>query len=168
MLPQHFPSPTTYLVRDPNNSLVEGDIVRITSGHRTSTLIHHVVTAIVAPFGEPVENRPPVLSQAQLDEERVRQRLLKDVRSAQQGREISVQRLAKARKQGLRIPTLEEAMQAMRVHEEGERKRGAEAHKGQAGQVKTGKERRVEAGRKMKEEVKSERRIKDARTQTAS
>jgi small subunit ribosomal protein S17 len=138
--------------------------VRITSGHRTSTLIHHVVTAIVAPFGEPVENRPPVLSQAQLDEERIKERLLKDVRSAERGREISVQRLLKAKKEGLRIPTLEEAMQGMRVHTEAEKSRGVESHKGQVGQMKTGKERRVEAGRKKKEEVKAERRVKDART----
>jgi small subunit ribosomal protein S17 len=130
-------------------------------------MIHHVVTAIVAPFGEPVENRPAVLSQAQLDEERVRQRLLKDVRSAQQGRETSVQRLAKARKQGLRIPTLEEAMEGMRVHTEAEKSRGVESHKGQAGQVKTGKERRVEKGKKTKGEVQAERKIKDARSQTA-
>ncbi|KNG44382.1 nucleic acid-binding protein [Stemphylium lycopersici] len=97
---KHFPAPKTFLVRDPNNSVVEGDVVRITSGYRTSTAIHHVVTSIVAPFGEPVENRPPVLSQAQLDEQRIKDRLLKDVRCAERGRQASVQRLAQARKQG--------------------------------------------------------------------
>lgn len=164
--PQHFPAPKTYLVRDPNNSLVEGDIVRITSGHRTSTAIRHVVTAIVAPFGEPVENRPPVLSQAQLDEQRIKDRLLKDVRSAERGRQASVQRLAQARKQGIEIPTLQEAMERMRVHTENEKAR-LEAHGGQAGQQKTANERRVEAGKKTKEEVMAESKVKNARKQTA-
>lgn len=163
---QHFPSPTNYLVRDPNNSLVEGDIVRITSGYRTSKAIHHVVTSIVAPFGEPVENRPPVLSQAQLDEQRVQERLLKDVRAAARGRETSVQRLNQAKKQGLKIPSLDEARERMRIHTEAEKAR-LEAHGGQAGQMKTAKERRLEQGRKTKREVKAENKVKEARKQTA-
>ncbi|EUC42560.1 hypothetical protein COCMIDRAFT_7890 [Bipolaris oryzae ATCC 44560] len=162
---KHFPAPRNYLVRDPNNSLVEGDVVRIASGHRTSTAIHHVVTSIVAPFGEPVENRPPVLTEAQLDEQRIKDRLLKDVRSAARGRQVSVQRLAQARKQGYRIPTLEEAMERMKVHTENEKAR-LEAHGGQAGQQKTAKERRVEAGKKTKEEAKAENKVKDAKKQT--
>ncbi|CAN9433586.1 unnamed protein product [Alternaria alternata] len=163
---KHFPAPKTYIARDPNNSVVEGDIVRITSGHRTSKVIHHVVTSIVAPFGEPVENRPPVLSQAQLDEQRVKERLLKDVRAAERGRQTSIQRLAQARKQGLKIPTLEEAMEAMRRHTEAEKAR-AEAHDGQAGQQKTAKTRRVEQGKKTKAEVEAESKVKNARKQTA-
>ncbi|RMZ72003.1 ribosomal s17 [Pyrenophora seminiperda CCB06] len=164
---KHFPAPTTYLVRDPNNSLVEGDIVRITSGYRTSTAISHVVTSIVAPFGEPVENRPPVLSQAQIEEERVKERLLKDVRAAERGRQASVQRLAQARKQGLKIPSLTEAVENMRVHTEKEKARVEEAHAGQAGQQKSAKERRMEQGKKSKKEVRAEKRLKEARKQTA-
>ncbi|KAH7363742.1 hypothetical protein BKA66DRAFT_499149 [Pyrenochaeta sp. MPI-SDFR-AT-0127] len=163
---KHFPSHQTHLVRDPNNSLVEGDVVRITSGYRTSKAIHHVVTSIVAPFGEPVENRPPVLSQTQLDELRVKQRLLKDVRSAEKGRDVSVRRLAIAKKQGLQIPTLEEAMEGLRVHEEVEKGR-KEAHRGQGGQAKTAKERRLEQGKKTKAEASAESEVKEARTQTA-
>ncbi|KAL1794021.1 mitochondrial 37S ribosomal protein uS17m [Alternaria dauci] len=163
---KHFPAPKTYIARDPNNSVVEGDVVRITSGHRTSKVIHHVVTSIVAPFGEPVENRPPVLTQAQLEEQRIKDRLLKDVRSAERGRQASIQRLAQARKQGLRIPTLEEAMEGMRRHTEAEKAR-AEAHGGQAGQQKTAKTRRVEQGKKTKAEVDAENKVKDARRQTA-
>ncbi|XP_014558546.1 hypothetical protein COCVIDRAFT_94192 [Bipolaris victoriae FI3] len=162
---KHFPAPKNYLVRDPNNSLVEGDVVRIASGHRTSTAIHHVVTSIVAPFGEPVEKRPPVLTEAQLDEQRIKDRLLKDVRSAARGRQVSVQRLAQARKQGYRIPTLEEAMERMKVHTANEKAR-LEAHGGQAGQQKTAKERRVEAGKKTKEEAKAENKVKDVKKQT--
>ncbi|KAL6707805.1 hypothetical protein ACN47E_003705 [Coniothyrium glycines] len=163
---KHFPSHTTYLVRDPNNSLVEGDVVRITSGHRTSKAISHVVTSIVAPFGEPVEKRPPVLSQQQLEEERVRERLLKDVRSAQRGRDTSIQRLALAKKQGLAIPSLEEAMAGLKGFEKEQEER-RESLGGQAGQVKTAKERRAEeAGRKTKAEVRAEQKVKAARKQT--
>lgn len=78
---------------------------------------------------------------------------------------MSVQRLAQARKQGLRIPTLEEAMERMKVHTEDQKAR-SEAHSGQAGQQKTAKERRVEAGKKMKDEAKTESKIKDAKKQT--
>ncbi|KAF2134381.1 nucleic acid-binding protein [Dothidotthia symphoricarpi CBS 119687] len=171
---KHFPAPKTYLVRDPNNSLVEGDVVRITSGHRTSPAVRHVVTSIVAPFGEPVENRPPVLSQAQLDEQRVKDRLLKDVRAAARGRETSVHRLALARKQGLQIPSLEEAERSMRAFEEEERVRresegkGAkrEKHRGQSGQMLTAKQRRAREGVKTKNEKKAEEKVKDARKQT--
>lgn len=143
---KHFPSHKHYTVSDPNNSLVEGDVVRITSGHRTSSTIRHVVTAIVAPFGEPVENRPRVLGAEELDQLRTQERLLKDVRAAERGRAASVQRLALAKKQGVRIPTLEEAVEKLRVHEEIEKTRAAssakEAHPGQGGQRETKRERR--------------------------
>lgn len=91
---------------------------------------------------------------------------MKDVRSAARGRQVSVQRLAQAKKQGLRIPTLEEAMERMKVHTENEKAARSEAHSGQVGQQKTAKERRLEAGKKTKEEVKAESKVKDARKQT--
>lgn len=65
-----------------------------------------------------------MLSQEQLDEIRVQKRLLKDVRSAQNGREASVQRLAAAKKQGLKIPSMQEAREAMKRHVEAEASRG--------------------------------------------
>jgi small subunit ribosomal protein S17 len=169
---KHFPAPRNYLVRDPNSSLVPGDVVRITSGHRTSKAIHHVVTAIVAPFGEPVENRPPVLTTEELDEQRVQDRLLKDVRSAAKGRQVSVARLEQAKKQGLQIPSLEEAMRGLRMYEEDLKARGVgvskeEKHKGQAGQQMTQKQRRMEAGKKIKAEAKAEEKLKRAKSQTA-
>lgn len=165
-----FPAPRTYLVRDPNKSLVPGDVVRISSGNRTSKAIHHVVTAIVAPFGEPVENRPPVKTQEELDEERIRLRLLKDVRSAEKGRLVSQLRLKQAAKQGRTIPTLEQAMEGLRLYEEDLRARGVgagkkEKHKGQAGQQMTRKLRRMEEGRKIKEEKKAEEKAKKAKVQ---
>lgn len=142
---KHFPSHKHYTVSDPNNSLVEGDVVRITSGHRTSSTIRHVVTAIVAPFGEPVEKRPKILSVAELDKLRMQERLLKDVRAAERGRSASVQRLKEARRQNVRIPTLEQAVEKLRLHEEAEKTRAATskgAHPGQGGQRETKRERR--------------------------
>lgn len=168
---KHFPSHTHYTVSDPNNSLVEGDVVRITSGHRTSSTIRHVVTAIVAPFGEPVENRPRVLNAAELDDVRMQERLLKDVRAAARGREASVQRLAQAQKQGLKIPSLEEAGEKLRVHQEFEKSRaaarGKEAHRGQGGQTETKRERKKAEKIKSRTERLAEERAKNARTQTA-
>jgi small subunit ribosomal protein S17 len=168
-----FPAPRTYLVRDPNSSLVPGDVVRISSGNRTSKAIHHVVTAIVAPFGEPVENRPPVKTQEELDEERIKERLLKDVRRAERGRHVSQQRLKQAQHQGREIPTLEEAMEGLRLYKEDLRARGVgvskeEKHKGQAGQQMTRKQRRMEEGKKLKEEKKAEEKAKRARVQAES
>lgn len=168
---QHFPSEQTYLVADPNSSLVEGDVVRIASGWRTSKNIRHVVTSIVAPFGEPVENRPPILSEEERMQIRLRERLLKDVRSAAKGRQTSLQRLAEARRQKLKIPSLEEAMANVKITEEveevGKGKGGrAEAHDGQTGQAETKKNRRIEAGRETVEEKKADQEVKRARSQT--
>lgn len=170
---KHFPAPKNYLVRDPNASLVPGDIVRITSGHRSSKAIHHVVTAIIAPFGQPVEKRPKVLTTEELDALRLKKRLAKDVRAAERGRQVSKARLRQARGQGLEIPSLEEAMKGLRMHEEEMKERGvgqgkAEKHKGQVGQQKTANASRVEAGKKLKEEKKAEEKVKRARKQQTS
>ncbi|KAF2244710.1 nucleic acid-binding protein [Trematosphaeria pertusa] len=168
---KHFPSEQTYLVADPNNSLVEGDVVRIASGWRTSKSIRHVVTSIVAPFGSPVEDRTPVLTEEQRMEIRIKERLLKDVRSAERGRRTSIERLAQARKQGYKIPSLSEAMANVRIAEEEERmgREGGrkERHGGQAGQILTAKERRVERGRETKEERGAEKKVREASVQTA-
>ncbi|KAJ4323156.1 hypothetical protein N0V94_002042 [Neodidymelliopsis sp. IMI 364377] len=169
---KHFPSHKHYTVSDPNNSLVEGDVVRITSGHRTSSTIRHAVTAIVAPFGEPVENRPRVLNEKELGEVRMQERLLKDVRAAGRGRATSVQRLAQAEKQGLRIPSLEEAMEKLKVHQEIEKTRaasktGKEAHRGQGGQTETKRERKKAEKIKNRTERLAEERLRNAQKQTA-
>ncbi|KAH7081854.1 hypothetical protein BKA63DRAFT_504782 [Paraphoma chrysanthemicola] len=169
---KHFPAPKNYLVRDPNSSLVPGDVVRITSGHRTSKQIHHVVTSIIAPFGEPVENRPPVLTPEQLEQQRIRQRLLKDVRSAQKGKVASIQRINDARKQGLAIPTMEEAMRGLRAYEADLKAGGVgsgkeEKHKGEVGQELTAKQRRMESNKKEKEDRKAEEKLQKAKEQTS-
>jgi small subunit ribosomal protein S17 len=67
---QKFSRPTTLLVHDPRSSLREGDIITITSGWRASKHVHHVVSSIIAPFGEPIEARPAVPS----EEERIAER----------------------------------------------------------------------------------------------
>lgn len=54
---QHF---ERYLVHDPNDSLRTGDIVSISSGWRTSKSKRHVVNRIIAPWGPPIDQRPPV------------------------------------------------------------------------------------------------------------
>lgn len=56
---QYFADHTNYLVRDPNNSLNQGDVIKL---HRlkVSTAVHHVVASIVTPFGTPIESRPPI------------------------------------------------------------------------------------------------------------
>ncbi|KAG6357892.1 hypothetical protein INS49_013775 [Diaporthe citri] len=54
---QHF---ERHLVHDPNDSLRKGDIVSISSGWRTSKTKRHVVNRIIAPWGPPIDERPPV------------------------------------------------------------------------------------------------------------
>ncbi|KAF2634536.1 nucleic acid-binding protein [Massarina eburnea CBS 473.64] len=150
---KHFPSPQTHLVADPQNSLVEGDVVRIASGFRTSKSIRHVVTAIVAPFGAPVEERPPVPTDEQRMDGLIKKRILKDVRSAARGRRTSEQRLIQARKQGHEIPSLEEAMANVKVAEEEEKARKESGKSGApvVGNVKQEVKKALEAGRKLKE-----------------
>lgn len=105
-----------------------------------------------------------MLTTQQLDELRIQQRLLKDVRSAREGRQTSIERLKAAQKQGLRIPTLEEAMAGQKAFEKESNERG-EAHNGQAGQISTAKSRRVEKGKKTKGEVQAEGKVKEAMKQ---
>lgn len=113
------------------------------------------MTAIVSPFGEPVENRPPILTEEERMKLRIKERLLKDVRSAAKGRQTSLQRLAEARRQKLQIPSLEEAMANVRIaEEEKQNKTKGEANKGQTEQTETRKERRIQAGRERKAAAK--------------
>jgi len=121
---KHFPSTTTHLVSDPNSSLRTGDVVSIASGFRTSRNIRHVVSSIIAPFGPPVEARPPVPTASELLALRAQHRLLKDVRQAARGRKASAERVKLVEEVGGYVPSLEEAMKKIRVVEEAERIRG--------------------------------------------
>ncbi|KAJ5606498.1 hypothetical protein N7510_009279 [Penicillium lagena] len=69
---KHYPKETHFLVSDPNNSLREGDVIEFSSGAPKSRRVHHVVERIVAPFGTPIEERRPVLSREERDQERER------------------------------------------------------------------------------------------------
>jgi small subunit ribosomal protein S17 len=67
---QKFNGSKSLLVHDPNSSLRTGDVISISPGWRTSKRVHHVVSKIIAPFGDPIEARPPVPT----EEERVAER----------------------------------------------------------------------------------------------
>lgn len=56
---QFFGSFKQHLVHDPNNSLIVGDVIQLHRLH-VSTQVFHVVGAITAPFGKPLDQRPPV------------------------------------------------------------------------------------------------------------
>ncbi|KAF3763735.1 nucleic acid-binding protein, partial [Cryphonectria parasitica EP155] len=60
---KYFKKPESHLVHDPNNSVRTGDVVEIVSGWRSSKRKRFVVNRIIAPFGPPVEERPPVPTQ---------------------------------------------------------------------------------------------------------
>ncbi|KAK3724478.1 hypothetical protein LTR37_001102 [Vermiconidia calcicola] len=58
---KYFATHTQHLVHDPNNSLVPGDVVEL-HRLRVSTAVHHVVAAIISPYGTPASARPPIPS----------------------------------------------------------------------------------------------------------
>ncbi|KAH6890988.1 hypothetical protein B0T10DRAFT_484116 [Thelonectria olida] len=77
-----FADPKTYLVHDPNSSLRTGDVVSIVPGWPTSQHKRHVVKHIIAPFGAPVEERPPVPTLEERIVEREAKKAAKDERRA--------------------------------------------------------------------------------------
>jgi small subunit ribosomal protein S17 len=84
-----------------------------------------------------------------------------------------VHRIEMAKKQGLQIPTLAEAMEGLKLYEQDLKERGVgsgkeEKHKGNAGQHMTNKQRRMEEGKKTREEAKAEAKLKNARKQTTT
>ncbi|KAI4280836.1 MAG: hypothetical protein L6R38_004143 [Xanthoria sp. 2 TBL-2021] len=66
-LQKHYTAYQSHLVSDPNSSLRTGDVVRIAARPPASKHIRHVVTDIVAPWGPPAEERPPIPSLKDLD-----------------------------------------------------------------------------------------------------
>jgi len=77
-----FADPKHYLVHDPNSSLRTGDVVAIRPGWPTSQHKRHVVKQIIAPFGVPIEQRPPVPTLEELIAEREAKKAAKDERRA--------------------------------------------------------------------------------------
>ncbi|KAI1082654.1 nucleic acid-binding protein [Whalleya microplaca] len=80
---KYFKEPRFKLVHDPANSVRQGDVVAITSSWRYSQHVRHVVKHIIAPFGEPIEGRPPVPTLEERVAEREAKRAAKDERRAQ-------------------------------------------------------------------------------------
>ncbi len=77
---QHFNQSRTILVHDPRSSLRIGDVISISPGWRASKQVHHVVNSILAPFGEPIQARPPVPTLEERIAEREAKRKLKELR----------------------------------------------------------------------------------------
>lgn len=72
-----YPKVTHFLVADPRNSLREGDVIEFASGFPKSRTVHHVVERIVAPFGTPIDQRPPVMVREERDAAREEKRAAK-------------------------------------------------------------------------------------------
>ena len=77
---QYFSRHESLLVHDPRSSLRAGDIIEISPGWRVSKDVRHVVNKIIAPFGEPIEARPPIPTVEERIEERLRKKAEKDAR----------------------------------------------------------------------------------------
>jgi small subunit ribosomal protein S17 len=77
---KHFNRATRLLVHDPASSLRTGDVIMIQPGWRVSKHVHHVVSSIIAPFGTPIEERPPVPTEEERLRERARRKAEKDAR----------------------------------------------------------------------------------------
>ncbi|CAM1503715.1 Fc.00g013060.m01.CDS01 [Cosmosporella sp. VM-42] len=77
-----FADPKHYLVHDPSSSLRTGDVVSIVPGWPTSQHKRHVVKHIIAPYGVPIEERPPVPSLEERIAERDAKKGAKDERRA--------------------------------------------------------------------------------------
>ncbi|KAJ5898800.1 Nucleic acid-binding OB-fold [Penicillium taxi] len=67
---KYYPVETRYLVSDPRDSLREGDVIEFSSGAPKSRHVHHIVERIITPFAVPIEERPAVMSRAELEKER--------------------------------------------------------------------------------------------------
>ncbi len=98
--PQHFNRTTNLLVHDPRSSLRLGDVIAIEPGWRVSKHVRHVVSKIIAPFGDPVEARPPVPSFEERMGERERKRAEKDARREARRREGAVEGRGQEKKLG--------------------------------------------------------------------
>ncbi|KAK7414115.1 hypothetical protein QQX98_006977 [Neonectria punicea] len=79
---KYYADPKHYLVHDPNSSLRAGDVISIVPGWPTSQHKRHVVKHIIAPFGVPIEDRPPVPSLEERIAEREAKKAIKDERRA--------------------------------------------------------------------------------------
>ncbi|KAK5653582.1 hypothetical protein OQA88_8844 [Cercophora sp. LCS_1] len=103
---KYFNAPKTYLVHDPRDSLRAGDVVSIMPGWRASKHKRHIVTQIIKPYGTPIDERPPIPTEAErnaeLEEEmRVkseRRALKKQMKSIETSLSIAEKTAARARR----------------------------------------------------------------------
>ncbi|KAI1207390.1 nucleic acid-binding protein [Annulohypoxylon truncatum] len=79
---KYFKEPRFKLVHDPRNSVRQGDIVAITPTWRVSQHVRHVVKHIIAPYGEPIDERPPIPTLEERLAEAAAKRAAKDERRA--------------------------------------------------------------------------------------
>lgn len=79
---QWFADPKHYLVHDPNTSLRTGDVVSIVPGWPTSQHKRHVIKHIIAPYGTPITERPPVPTLEERIADREAKKAAKDERRA--------------------------------------------------------------------------------------
>ncbi|KAI1406340.1 nucleic acid-binding protein [Hypoxylon fuscum] len=78
-----FKEPRYKLVHDPRNSVRQGDVVAITSSWRVSQHVRHVVKHIIAPYGEPIDEREAVPTLEERVAEKAAKRAAKDERRAE-------------------------------------------------------------------------------------
>lgn len=88
MARQDFSRYQSLLVHDPASSLRTGDIVSISPGFRASKHVRHVVNSILAPFGEPIEDRPPIPSEEERWIAAHNKKVAKDARRAEVKRQL--------------------------------------------------------------------------------
>ncbi|KAI1411498.1 nucleic acid-binding protein [Hypoxylon sp. FL1857] len=79
---KYFKEPRFKLVHDPRNSLRQGDVVAITPSWRVSQHVRHVVKHIIAPYGDPIDERPPIPTLEERLAEVAAKRAAKDERRA--------------------------------------------------------------------------------------
>lgn len=105
-----FAEPKHYLVHDPNSSLRTGDVVSIIPGWPTSQHKRHVVKKIIAPYGVPIEDRPPIPTLEELIAQREGKKEAKDERRASRRHQEEEKRKE----------------EALKLHEKKEAKRSAQ------------------------------------------
>ncbi|CCT67437.1 related to ribosomal protein [Fusarium fujikuroi] len=92
-----FADPKHYLVHDPNSSLRTGDVVSIVPGWPTSQHKRHVIKHIIAPYGTPTTERPPVPTLEERIADYEAKKAKKDERRAARRQEEENQRLEEKR-----------------------------------------------------------------------
>ncbi|QSZ28799.1 hypothetical protein DSL72_003304 [Monilinia vaccinii-corymbosi] len=83
---KYFNATSHLLVHDPNSSLRTGDVISISPGWRTSKTVRHVVSSIIAPFGTPISERPPIPTAEERIAGRERKLMAKDIRKGKWSR----------------------------------------------------------------------------------